>query len=216
MILRQILPQGRRQCIRLRLLKEAVLHLHHLMAAGPIKAHPAVGGHRVLALIAVAQGLCGAQNFLHGHVAAAQSGQGILNPLALGPQLLGVVQMAEVAAAAAAIVGTVRLLPVGGGAMAQDRLAEGHVFQHLHHQNVAVLAPDGVVDEHHLPVDAGHAQPLAGVALDGTAVYMIFLQCGHSGPPLIWGFSSCFRRVTWRLLARLTTRGALRIPTASL
>lgn len=56
MILRQILPQGRRQCIRLRLLEEAVLHLHHLMAAGPIKAHPAVGGHRVLALIAVAQG----------------------------------------------------------------------------------------------------------------------------------------------------------------
>ena len=191
MILRQILPQGRRQCIRLRLLEEAVLHLHHLMAAGPIKAHPAVGGHRVLALIAVAQGLCGAQDFLHGHVAAAQSGQGILNPLALGPQLLGVVQMAEVAAAAAAIVGTVRLLPVGGGAMAQDRLAEGHVFQHLHHQNVAVLAPDGVVDEHHLPVDAGHAQPLAGVALDGTAVYMIFLQCGHSGPPLMWE-SGCF------------------------
>lgn len=212
MILRQILPQGRRQCIRLRLLEEAVLHLHHLMAAGPIKAHPAVGGHRVLALIAVAQGLCGTQDFLHGHVAAAQSGQGILNPLALGPQLLGVVQMAEVAAAAAAIVGTVRLLPVGGGAMAQDRLAEGHVFQHLHHQNVAVLAPDGVVDEHHLPVDAGHAQPLTGVALDGTAVYMIFLQCGHSGPPLIWGFSSYFRRVTWRLLARLTTRGHYGFP----
>lgn len=43
--------------------------------------------------------------------------------------------------------------------MAQDRLAEGHVFQHLHHQNVAVLAPDGVVDEHHLPVDAATPSP---------------------------------------------------------
>ena len=62
------------------------------------------------------------------------------------------------------------------------------------------------MDEHHLPVDAGHAQPLAGVALDGTAVYMIFLQM-RSGPPLIWGFSSYFRQVTWQLLARLTTRG---------
>ena len=64
--------------------------------------------------------------------------------------------------------------------MAQDRLAEGHVFQHLHHQNVAVLAPDGVVDEHHLPVDAGHAQPLAGVALDGEGDKLIFSGADHN------------------------------------
>ena len=58
-------------------------------------------------------------------------------------------------------------------------LAEGGVLEHLHDEDVAVLAPDGTVDEHHLPVDAGDAQPLGGVALDDRPDGLIFLQRFH-------------------------------------
>ena len=84
------------------LLDKAALRLHHLMGAGTVKAHLAVGGDGILALVAVAQRLIGTDDLLHLHAAAAQAGQGVLHPLALGAKLLGVVHVTEVAAAALA------------------------------------------------------------------------------------------------------------------
>ena len=153
------------------------------MAAGLVEPHLPIGGHGVLALVAVVQGLFRAQNFLHRHLRAADTGQGVLDPGTLGPQLLVIGHMPEIAAAAAAIIRTVRLPPGGRRLCQGGDLAEGGVFQHLHHQNVAGLAPDGPVDEHHLAVYAGDAQALAGIAVDMGAVNAVFLQSGHKRPP---------------------------------
>ena len=178
-----IVPQGLGQGVGLRLLDETVLHIHHLVAAGPVKTYLPRRGNGVNALVPVVQGLFRAQNFFHRHLRAADTGQGVLDPGPLGPQLLLIGHMPEVAAAAAAVVGAVRR-PAGRGGLHQGGdLAEGGVFQHLHHQNVAGLAPDGPVDEHHLAVYAGDAQALAGIAVDMGAVNAVFLQCGHKRPP---------------------------------
>ena len=178
-----IVPHRLSQGIGLRLLDETVLHMHHLVAAGPVKAHLPRRGDGIDALVAVVQGLLRTQNFLHRHLRAADAGQGVLNPGTLGPQLLLIGHMPEIAAAAAAIIRTVRLPPGGRRLRQGGDLAEGGVFQHLHHQNVAGLAPDGPVDEHHLAVYPGNAQALAGIAVDMGAVNAVFLQCGHKRPP---------------------------------
>ena len=178
-----IVPQGLGQGVGLRLLDETVLHMHHLVAAGPVEPHLPRRGNGVNALVAVVQGLFRAQNFFHRHLRAADTGQGVLDPGPLGPQLLVIGHMPEVAAAAAAIIRTVRLPPGGRRLCQGGDLAEGGVFQHLHHQNVAGLAPDGPVDEHHLAVYPGDAQALAGIAVDMGAVNAVFLQSGHKRPP---------------------------------
>ena len=178
-----IVPQGLSQSIGLRLLDETVLHIHHLVAAGPVEPHLPRRGNGVNALVAVVQGLLRSQDLLHGDLRPADTGQGVLDPGTLGPQLLVIGHMPEVAAAAAAVIGAVRY-PAGRGGLHQGGdLAEGGVFQHLHHQNVADLAPDGPVDEHHLAVYAGDAQALAGIAVDMGAVNAVFLQSGHKRPP---------------------------------
>ena len=178
-----IVPHRLSQGIGLRLLDETVLHMHHLVAAGPVKAHLPHRGDGIDALVAVVQGLLRTQNFFHRHLRAADTGQGVLNPGPLGPQLLLIGHMPEIAAAAAAIIRTVRF-PAGRGGLRQGGdLAEGGVFQHLHHQNVADLTPDGPVDEHHLAVYPGDAQALAGIADDMGAVNAVFLQSGHKRPP---------------------------------
>ena len=180
-----IVPQGLGQGVGLRLLDETVLHMHHLVAAGPVKAHLPHRGDGIDALVAVVQGLLRTQNFFHRHLRPADAGQCVLHPGTLGPQLLLIGHMPEIAAAAAAVVGAVRR-PAGRGGLHQGGdLAEGGVFQHLHHQNVADLPPDGPVDKHHLAVYPGDAQPLAGIALDTGAVNAVFLQSGHKRPPLV-------------------------------
>ena len=180
-----IVPHRLSQSIGLRLLDETVLHMHHLVAAGPVEPHLPRRGDGILALVAVVQGLFRAQNFFHRHLRPADTGQCVLHPGTLGPQLLLIGHMPEVAAAAAAVIGAVRR-PAGRGGLHQGGdLAEGGVFQHLHHQNVADLPPDGPVDEHHLAVYPGNAQALAGIAVDMGAVNAVFLQSGHKRPPLV-------------------------------
>ena len=176
MVLCHIAAQSAGRRVRLGLLDEAGAQIRYLVGPGPVKAHFPVGRHRVLALVAVVQRFRRTQNLLHLHTAAAQAGQGILHPLAFGPQLLGVVHMPEGTAAALAVVGAIRLPAVGRDGFPCHRLAEGCVFQHLHHQNVAHLACYGIVDEYHLAADTGDAQALAGVAQDFGSVNLIFHQ----------------------------------------
>ena len=180
-----IVPHRLSQGIGLRLLDETVLHIHHLVAAGPVKAHLPRRGNGINALVAVVQGLFRAQNFFHRHLRPADTGQGVLDPGPLGPQLLLIGHMPEVAAAAAAVIGAVRR-PAGRGGLHQGGdLAEGGVFQRLQDEHITVLAPQRPVDEHRLPVDAGHAQSLGGIAVDMGAVNAVFLQSGHKRPPLV-------------------------------
>ena len=180
-----IVPHRLSQGIGLRLLDETVLHIHHLVAAGPVKAYLPRQGNGVNALVPVVQGLLRPQDLLHGDLRAADAGQCVLHPGTLGPELLLIGHMPEVAAAAAAVIGAVRR-PAGRGGLHQGGdLAEGGVFQHLHHQNVADLPPDGPVDEHHLAVYPGNAQALAGIAVDMGAVNAVFFQSGHKRPPLV-------------------------------
>ncbi|CAN4017210.1 Helix-turn-helix, partial [Dysosmobacter welbionis] len=67
------------------------------------------------ALVAVVEGVLRPQDLFHPDVCAPQAGQGVLDPLALGPQLLGVRQVLEVAPAAPAVIGALGLGPVGRG-----------------------------------------------------------------------------------------------------
>ena len=157
------------------------------MAAGAVKAHCTLRSHGVLALVAVVARLRCTQNLLHLHLAAAQALQGVLHAPFLGLQLLGVVHVAEVTAAAAAVVGAVAVLPMGGRGVYGGDFTEGGVFQHLHHEDVALLAANGAVDKHHLPIDAGDTQALGGIALDDGADGLIFCKrfsLFHSGSPV--------------------------------
>ena len=59
-------------------------------------------------------GVLGAQDLLHLKVGPTQASQGVLDPLALGPQLLGVAHVLEVAAAALPKIRALRLRPLRG------------------------------------------------------------------------------------------------------
>ena len=135
-----VLPQRPRRSVRLRLLQQALCHVHHLVAAGLVKAHRSVGGDGILALVPVAQVLSVGENTLHRHVAAADAPQRVLHPLALGRQFLLPVHVPEVAAAAPPVIRTVRRCAVGRRFTKRTELAEGGVFQHLQHQHVALFA----------------------------------------------------------------------------
>ncbi len=145
------------------------------MAAGAVEPGLSRGTDRELYLIAISVHLTGTQNLFHRHVRAAYPAQGVLNPLPLGLQLLLIGNMPEVAAAAGGVAGAVRL-PPGGGTF-QNVLHPGvsYVFLHLQNAYGADLAPHGVVDKDHLPVNPSHAQPLGGVAGDGHGMELVLL-----------------------------------------
>ena len=155
-------------------LDEAAVHSHHLVAAGLVKADGASGAHGVLALVAVVGGVLGPQNLLHLEVRAPQAGQGVLDPLALGPQLLRVAHVLEVTAAALAEIGTLRLRPLRGGLAELHHLAGGAGLHDLCDAQVDLLAPHGPGDEHHGAVQAHDAKALTGVALHGAGIDAVF------------------------------------------
>ena len=174
-----ISPQGVGRCIGRFLLNKTFVNGNYLMGACPVKAHRSLRRHRINRLIAIAQPVLRAQNFLHTHLAAADACQCILYAPALGIELLLVAHVAEVAAAAPAVVGAVRLTALRRRCVDRRYLAEGRMLEHLHHKDVAILTAHGTVHEHHLSVNAGNAQPLGGVALNDGAVGLVLLQ-GHA------------------------------------
>ena len=152
----------------------------HPVGPGLEKTDGAVGPHGVLALIAVVRGVLGPYDFLHPEVGAAQAGQGVLHPLALGPQLLGIAHVLEITAAALAEIGALRLRPLRGGFFDFHDLSRGAGLHHFCDAQVDVLAPDGLGHEHHGAVQAHNAQALAGVALHGAGINVIFKQFFHN------------------------------------
>ena len=93
-----VLPHRLSRRVSLRHLQAALLYTDDLVAAGAVKAHRTVGRDGILALVAVAVRVRRAQDLLHLYIAAAETGQGVLHPLAFGGQFLGIVHVAEVAA----------------------------------------------------------------------------------------------------------------------
>ena len=108
-----ILPQHRGRLVSGAHLDETAVDIRHLVGPGSVEAHAAIGSDRILALVAVALRPLGTEDLLHRHVAAAQAPESVLDPLTLGPKLLGIVHVAEVAASTSAVVGAVRLGAMG-------------------------------------------------------------------------------------------------------
>ena len=173
------LPHRRGGFVRRLGLDQAPLHRHHLMGPGPVEADGAVRAHGVLALVAVVEGVLRPQDLLHPDVCAPQAGQGVLDPLALGPQLLGVRQVLEVAPAAPAVIGALGLGPVGRGLVDLHDLPCGGGLHHLGDFQVDGLPPDGLGDEHHGAVQADDAQTLAGVGFHRAGVDAVFMKSVH-------------------------------------
>ena len=96
-------------------LEEAAAYRDYLVGPGLEEADFSPGPHGVLALVAVVLRIFGPQDFLHRDAGAADAGQGVLDPLPLGPELLGVGEVAEVAAAALAVIRAVWEGPLRGG-----------------------------------------------------------------------------------------------------
>ena len=179
-----VLPHGLSSGIGLGLLNQALRRLHHVVGTGAIETHLAVSGDGILTLVAVTQRIVGTDDFLHLHGAAAQTGQSILHSLTLGNQLLDVVHVAKIAAATLTVVGAIRLAAVFRGCIHRHHFAEGGIFQHLQHQNVANFTADSTVDKDYLTVNAGNAQSFGGISFDGGAIYFVLLQSSHGHSPL--------------------------------
>ena len=160
-------------------LDEAALDRHHLMAAGAVKAHGTVSPHGVLTLVAVAERVSGPQDLLHLQVRAAQTLQGVLHPLALGPQLLRVGQVLEIAPAANAEVGALRLRALRRGFVDPHQLSHCRGLHDPGDLQIHRLAPDGARHEHHRSVQPHDAQALAGVALHRAGVHAARFQLLH-------------------------------------
>ena len=161
-------------------LDEAAIDGDNPVRPGLEKADGAVSSHGVLALIAVVRRVLGPYDLLYLEVGAAQAGQGVLHPLTLGPQLLRIAHMLEVAAAALAEIGALRLRPLRGGFFDFHDLSRGAGLHHFCDAQVDVLAPDGLGHEHHSAVQAHDAEALAGVALHGASVDVVFKQFFHN------------------------------------
>ena len=146
------------------------------MAAGAIEADGAAGSHGVLALVAVVKRRAGPQDLLHLYIRAAQAFQGVLHPLALGPKLLGIAQVLEVAAAAFAKIGAFRLGPLRGGSMDFYDFSGAAGFHHLCDPQVHGLTPDSPGHEDHGAVQTDDAAAIAGVALHGAGVNFSLFQ----------------------------------------
>ena len=111
----------------------------------------------------------------------AQTGEGVVHPGVLGLQLLGVVHVPELAAAASAVVGAVGDHPGGGGGDHLMHPPPQGGAAHVGQAHVAHLSPDAALDKNHHALQPGHAGAVAGVALDGQPVNLLFGQLSHGG-----------------------------------
>ena len=158
-------------------LEEAVLHIDD--AVGPLPVEP--GQRAVLSrldgeldLVAVAAGVLRAVDDIHPHIRPADAAQGVLHPDAFGLQFLGVVHMAQLAAAALGIVQALGHNAGGGGDHRPGYPAPDGASAHLLNEHIALLAPDAALGEDHHAVQPGHARAVGGIALDEQAVGLVF------------------------------------------
>ena len=158
-------------------LEQAVLHRDDLVGplavearSGPLRP----GLDRELDLVAVPAGVPGAVDDGHRHIQPGDALKAVLHPDALGLQLLGVVHVPELAAAALGVVDALGHDPGGGGLEHPHHPAEQAAPAHLLDAHVALLAPDAPLDKDHNPVQPGHARTVGGVPLDDEAAHVVY------------------------------------------
>lgn len=173
-MLHPALDRGAAGRVRLRL-EQAVGNVYHLVAALPVVADGAVR-HRELYLVAVTPRVFRAVYHGNGDVRPADAAQGLLHPLPLGLQLLGVGHMPELAAAAYAVPGAVRLRPRRGRLQQPLHTAPGGAVADVLDQHVHPLAPERALDEHRHALNAGDPLAAAGVPLDHGGVNLALRQ----------------------------------------
>ena len=156
-------------------LEQAVGNVHHLMgpplviADGPLR-------HGELHLVAVAQNILRPVDHRHRQLRPPDAPQGVLHPPAFYLQLLGIGHMAQLAAAAAAKIGAVRLHPGGGGRTQPLNPPPGGAVSDVLDAHLRPLAPERTPDEHRHPLDPGHPLAAAGAALDHCRIDSALLQ----------------------------------------
>ena len=109
--------------------------------------------------------------------------QSVGNALSLGPQLLGVGHVAELAAAAFAVKGTVGFNPLGGGEKQFHPAAPGHIFVHLLQADTPPFPRDGIGDKDHPPLQPGYAHPFGRKAGDVQGVDSVLFPFDHGMCP---------------------------------
>ena len=177
---------GRAQAARRLALEQAVGHVDHLVAAGPVEADGPLG-HGELGLVAVALRPGRPQHGGQVNLRPAQAAQGVGYLDALGLQLLGVAHVPQLAAAAPGEVGAVGGdAGGGGGEHLLHRPPQGGAA-HVGEAHHARLPPDAPLDKHHLTVQPGHPGPAAVIAVDGQPAELPLPGPGlihrHSRPP---------------------------------
>jgi len=160
-------------------LEETAVHRHHLMSPGLEKADFPPGPHGVLALVAVVVRIFCPQNLLHHDIGAANPAQGVLNPPALGPELLGVGEVPEVTAAAPSVIGAVGDGPLRGGGVNLYKLSQGVGLHDPDDFQLHPLSPEGLGHEDHGAVQTDDAIAFAGIALDQGSVDLAVFQVFH-------------------------------------
>ncbi len=171
------------------------MDVHHLMGAALIVADGPVR-HRKLHLVPVTPDALRPVDHGDRHLRPADPPQGVLHPLPLGLQLLGVVHVPELAPAARAVIGAVRLHPGRGRLRQPPDTPPGGVVADVLNEHLRPLAPEGPLHKHRHAVDPGHPLAAAGVALDDGGVNRPLLQHWEALPSALWSLcSSFFRRL---------------------
>ena len=168
-------------------LQHTILHVEDMMAAGAVVPHRQSGdsgfvrerGDRKLHLIAVTIGLLGPNDLGDGDGYTAHPAQSVLNPLALGQQLLGVGHVAELAPATFSGQRTIEIYTLRSGGEQFYTLTPGYVFVDLLQPHLPALTTDGVGDENHPAFQPGNAQAFGGIIQNVQLMDGIFLPLSH-------------------------------------
>lgn len=135
-----------------------------------------VAPDRELDLVAVAVHFGGGEGVQHRHIQPADAAERIDDVFLLGPQLGGVIQVPQAAAAAGACHGAVHRDAVRRGGAQGVQNAEGIAAAVLDDADVGFIAGGGAGHEHGLAVRrVCHAASVVGKPLDGQGQHLIFL-----------------------------------------
>ena len=181
------------------------------MGPGLEKADFPMGPYGVLAFVAVMLRVFRPQNLIHLDVRTSNAGQRVLNALPFGPQFFRIGEMAEVTAAAFAVIGAVRKGTLRGGSVNLHEFPQGVGFHDPRDSQVNPLPPDGPGHEDHGAVQPDDAIALAGIAFHQSGVDLAAFQVFHRSGAYASHFSSSCRSSAAYLARDLLSRPLLRL-----
>ena len=153
--------------------------LHNLVGSGAEEAGHGLAlshGHRVLGLVPIAQTAGSAQNGNFFQILSRQAVQTVPDTLGLQPQLLVIVHVPEVTAAAQLCRGAFPVDPVGRTLQNFRQLSGGPGLPGLLNAHPNPFPCDGIGDEHGAAVNFGHTHALGGVVGDDGLVNMVLFH----------------------------------------